>query len=103
MRVEQTIQERLKKAFQPHHLEVHNDSDQHRGGAGGESHFSVIIVSETFVDQSRIARHRALNAALADLLAEQIHALSLHPYTPDEWAQTEIAPKPPECLGGERS
>lgn len=75
------ITARLTDAFSPRELTVVDDSESHRGHAGfqegGESHFNVRIRSESFAGQSRIARHRAVHAALgADLVAE-IHALAL--------------------------
>ena len=75
------IRHRLADAFAPSHLEVVDDSERHRGHAGyqegGESHFRVTILAETFAGQSRIARHRAVHAALGPELVGQIHALSL--------------------------
>lgn len=74
------IYEKLNKAFSPQVLEVINESEHHRGHSGysdGQSHFRVKMVAADFAGQSRIARHRAVHAALgADLVAE-IHALSL--------------------------
>jgi BolA protein len=31
---------------------------------------------------------------------DQIHALALHTYTPDEWAEQGVAPASPTCKGG---
>jgi len=75
------IEEKLKAAFDPRELEVVDDSASHVGHAGapagGESHFNVRIRSAAFQGQSRVARRRAIHAALgADLIAE-IHALAL--------------------------
>lgn len=62
-------------------LEVEDDSEAHRGHAGyqegGQSHFIVVIRSDTFKGQSRVARHRAVHAALGADLIGRIHALSL--------------------------
>jgi BolA protein len=73
------ISQRLRESFAPTHLEVVNDSASHRGHAGddgsGESHFTVEIVSARFEGISRLERQRAVNAALADLLRDRIHAL----------------------------
>ena len=84
----QEITQRLQAALAPTRLEVINDSDKHRGHAGhdgsGESHFTVVVESPAFAGQSRVARQRAVNAALADLLAERIHALSIKAIAPGE-------------------
>ncbi len=72
---------KLSKAFQPDHLEVVDESELHRGHAGyqdgGQSHFRVVIGSQDFAKLSRIARHRAVHAAIGAELMGQIHALAL--------------------------
>ena len=82
------IAQRLRGALAPTRLEVINDSDRHRGHAGhdgsGESHFTVLIESPAFTGQSRLARQRAVNAALGDLLVERIHALAIKAKAPGE-------------------
>lgn len=86
--VEQAITDRLTIALAPSHLEVHNDSALHRGHMGddgsGESHFRVVIESAAFAGQSRVARQRLVNRALADLLADRIHALGIVARAPGE-------------------
>ena len=75
------IRQKLSEAFAPRELEVVDDSESHRGHAGfqegGESHFNVRIRADAFKDQSRIARHRAVHAALGPELVAQIHALAI--------------------------
>jgi BolA protein len=86
--VAEEITKRLNEALAPSHLDVRNDSAMHHGHAGddgsGESHFSVDIVSPRFAGMSRVERQRAVNAALADLLRERIHALSIKARAPEE-------------------
>ncbi|SFE61583.1 BolA family protein [Roseivivax sediminis] len=80
------IETRLRAALAPTELVVHDDSEAHRGHAGfqegGESHFHVVIRSAAFEGQSRIARHRAVHAAIGPELMGAIHALSLDLGTP---------------------
>ncbi len=75
------IRVKLEEAFNPRVLEVVDDSESHRGHAGfqegGESHFNVVIEADAFKGQSRIARHRAVHAALGKELVSEIHALAL--------------------------
>jgi BolA protein len=82
------IEKRLREALAPTRLEVINDSARHRGHAGddgsGESHFTVEIEAPVFVGMSRLARQRAVNAALGDLLRERIHALAIRARAPGE-------------------
>lgn len=82
------IEQRLVAALSPSYLAVSNDSAQHAGHMGddgsGESHFSVTIESAAFIGQSRVARQRLVNRALADLLATRIHALAIQAKAPGE-------------------
>jgi BolA protein len=81
MPVVQEIEDRLTKAFMPTRIEVVDDSESHRGHSGymegGESHFNVLIRASAFAGQSRVARHRAVHAALGPDLLGRIHALAL--------------------------
>ena len=80
----------VSAALAPVLLEVQDDSAQHAGHAGaapgGETHYSVLVVSDRFVGQDRVARHRMVNAALGDEFAQGLHALALTPRTPEEQA-----------------
>lgn len=82
------ITRRLTEALDPTQLQVIDDSEKHRGHSGhdprGESHFTVEIESPRFVGLSRVARQRAVNAALADLLKERVHALAIKARAPGE-------------------
>ncbi|MGV8951183.1 MAG: BolA family protein [Cypionkella sp.] len=74
------IRAALQQAFTPSVLEVRDDSHRHAGHAGardGRGHFNVVIVSDAFVGLSSLARHRAVYAALGDLMTTDIHALSI--------------------------
>lgn len=86
--VRRRIEDRLKAALSPLQLEIIDDSASHAGHAGarpgGESHFTVDIVSEAFAGQSRIARHRLVNHALAEELAGPVHALVIRARAPGE-------------------
>ena len=89
MTVAETIREKLTSAFAPAELVVDDESAKHAGhtGArpGGETHFNVRIVSETFAGLSRVERQRRVYAALArELRPDGIHALSLTTLTPAE-------------------
>ena len=78
----------LEEAFAPLHLAVINDSAAHHGHAGddgsGESHFTIEIESAAFAGQSRVARHRLVNAALGDIPGTRVHAVALKTWAPGE-------------------
>ncbi|AXK73568.1 BolA family transcriptional regulator [Lysobacter sp. TY2-98] len=77
----------LEAAFAPHAIEVVDESHKHAGHAGardGRGHFKVALVSDRFAGQGPLARHRAVYAALGDLMTTDIHALSIEAHTPSE-------------------
>ena len=85
------------------HLEVVNESNQHNVPPGSESHFKLVLVTDEFDGLALLARHRKVNALLADLLEGEVHALALHTYTPADWEKRfGAAPMSPPCLGGEK-
>ncbi len=78
----------MTQAFTPVVLRVVDDSARHAGHAGaqpgGETHYSVVIVAEAFRGMSRVARSRAVHAALAAEFSGGMHALALTLRTPEE-------------------
>ena len=101
MNVQTTIESKLAKEFYPEFLQVENESHMHNVPAGSESHFKVQIVSQQFEDKMLIHRHRAVNQVLSEELANQIHALSIHAFTPQEWqARGGRVNDSPLCQGG---
>ena len=85
-RVEQ-IRLRLEEAFAPESLDVDDDSHKHaghEGAKGGLGHFSVSIVSEHFNGMRVLARHRAIYAALGEMMQTDIHALAIDAVASDE-------------------
>jgi stress-induced morphogen len=88
------IEATLTRAFAPLVLSVQDDSAHHAGHSGaqegGQSHYSVLLVSAAFEGVGRVARSRAVHSALAAEFgpAEQggMHALALTLRTPEEHA-----------------
>lgn len=81
------IEAALRTAFAPQLLEVEDDSHRHAGHAGardGRGHFNVSIVSEAFAGKAPLARHRAVYAALGEMMQSDIHALAIKAQTPAE-------------------
>ncbi len=84
LRVE-AIRRRLQVAFEPLELEVFDDSHQHVGHEGardGRGHYRVRVVRAAFAGMNPVARHRAVYAALDDLLQTDIHALAIQASAP---------------------
>ena len=82
------IRTTLQAAFAPAEVTVTDDSARHAGHAGarpgGETHYSVAVVSPAFAGQSRVARSRAVHEALAGEFTSGLHALALRLQTPEE-------------------
>lgn len=76
----QMIETRLTAALAPTELRIMNDSSRHAGHSGddgsGESHFSIFIRAPQLAAMARLARHRAVHAALGDL-TQRIHAIAI--------------------------
>lgn len=102
----QKIEKLLRDQFQPLHLEVHDDSERHKGHAGaasrgfprraanstefaesgdpGGGHYRVVIVSKAFEGLSLLDQHRRVKEALRGLLGVEIHALRLKTSLPEK-------------------
>lgn len=52
-------------------------------------HFSAEVVSSAFVGVMRVQQHRLVYQALGDHMKQDIHALALKTYTPDQWPHEE--------------
>lgn len=78
----------LSEAFAPTQLEVADDSAQHAGhagaAAGGETHYTIRMVSAHFSGQSRVARWRAVHSLLDTEFRQGLHAVSLLLRAPGE-------------------
>lgn len=100
----ESIRTKLTSALAPVHLDVENESGMHNVPAGSETHFKVLVVSESFQGLSPIERHRRVHEIVREELSSGVHALSIRAMTPDEWARQggEDFRSPP-CLGGSKA
>ncbi len=67
----------IQEGMQCQHVEVMGDGH----------HFEAVIVSEAFRGKSRIQQHQLVYRALGERMREEIHALSMQTYTPEDWQQ----------------
>jgi BolA protein len=86
--VAQTIETKLRAAFEPQRLAIVDESHLHAGHAGarpeGETHFRIEVVSAKFAGKSRVDRQRMVNKVLQEELAGSVHALAMRTLAPDE-------------------
>ncbi|MFT7288226.1 MAG: BolA protein [Halieaceae bacterium] len=104
MSIETQLRARLDAQFQPSLMEIENESHRHSVPANSETHFRLVMVSESFSGKRAVSRHQQVYGELADLLAGPIHALAMHLYDPGEWRErNQPAPVSPDCLGGSKA
>jgi len=74
-------------ALSPEKIEILDESAKHIGHEGaksGDGHFFLTIISCNFYEESTMARHRMIYAALGEMMSRDIHALSIKAYTLEE-------------------
>jgi acid stress-induced BolA-like protein IbaG/YrbA len=71
-----SIASSIRQGLDCTHLEVNGDG----------AHFDAVIVSPAFAGLNRVRQHQLVYAALGDRMREEIHALSMKTYSPEEWA-----------------
>lgn len=94
------IEKAIADEYSPEVLTVENESHKHNVPENAETHFKVVCVCKSFEGMPRVKRHQAIYALCARPLDTGVHALALHLYTPNEWAEKNTAPTSPPCLGG---
>jgi BolA protein len=87
MSVAEEMHALLTQAFAPTRLAIINDSAKHSGHMGddgsGESHFTVEIEAAAFAPLNRLARQRAVIAALGDIVGQRVHAVAIKASVPN--------------------
>ena len=71
-----SIEDSIRKGLECTHLQVSGDG----------AHFEAVIVSPAFAGLTRVRQHQLVYGALGERMREEIHALSMKTYSPEEWA-----------------
>jgi len=71
-----SIEDSIRNGLACTHLEVRGDG----------AHFEAVIVSPAFAGLPRVRQHQLVYGALGERMREEIHALSMKTYSPEEWA-----------------
>ena len=103
MNVQQSIESKLTEALQPVFLDVLNESHMHSVPANSETHFKVVVVSPDFETLRLVQRHQRVYQTLQAELSGGVHALALHTFSPDEWAERQQVQPSPQCMGGSKA
>jgi acid stress-induced BolA-like protein IbaG/YrbA len=67
-----------------------NMTTEHLTVVGDGQHFEAVVVSDAFAGKSRVQRHQLVFQTLGDRMRDEIHALSIKPFTPQEWAARPV-------------
>jgi BolA protein len=78
------IKQRLNAYFTSDKVEVFDSR-------GTGDHFSVIVISEKFINVSLVDRHRMIYSIFEDKIVTDIHALQIQAYTLEEWKKKKIS------------
>ena len=71
-----SIEQSIRAHLACTHLEVKGDG----------THFEAVVVSPEFAGLNRVRQHQLVYRALGERMREEIHALSMRTFSPDEWA-----------------
>ena len=71
----ESIRQSIEQGMTTTHLSVNGDG----------RHFEAVVVSEEFTGKNRVQRHQRVYQTLGDRMREEIHALSMKTFTPQEW------------------
>ena len=94
--IQDTIKKTLIKEFNPSVLKIVNESYMHSVPKNAETHFKLLIVSDSFNNISLVKRHQIIYKSLEDIM-KQIHALSINSYDEAEYSKNPIILDSPNC------
>jgi len=88
MSTKDIVQEKIQASISVKEIDITDDSEAHRGHAGyregGETHFTVRVVSPDFEGLGAVKRHKMIYSILKEELEGQIHALAIKAIAPSE-------------------
>ena len=53
-------------------------------------HFEAVIVSPAFSGLNMVKQHQLVYTALGDLMKQEVHALQLKTYSPEQWSLKNV-------------
>jgi acid stress-induced BolA-like protein IbaG/YrbA len=68
-------------------IEAGFDKADVRVSSDDNTHFEAVVVAREFEGKRSLARHQLIYKCLGSLMGNEIHALSIRAFTPDEWQQ----------------
>lgn len=95
----QTLETLFQEQLHPTHLEIIDESQQHRARSQEATHLKIIIASERFQGLLTVKRHQLVYQLLGDEFSKGLHAVTLHLFTPTEWTENATVHPSPKCQG----
>ena len=92
----QSILNVLNNKLAIEHLFLENESSMHNVPANSETHFKLIVVSDDFIELTKVKRHQLIYTVLAEIMNE-IHALSIQTFTLQEYKASPKIHSSPDC------
>lgn len=53
------------------------------------THYAALVISDAFAGMRPLARHQLVYRCLGARMGQEIHAMSIRAYTPEEWRKLE--------------
>ena len=75
---------------------LENESGMHNVPIDSETHFKLIIVSDDFVEMTKVKRHQIIYQSLVKTM-KKIHALSIQAFTIEEFNRNPLILSSPDC------
>lgn len=106
--VESVIAKKVQ-SLEPDFFELVNESHNHSApknsiSKNNETHFKLLLVSESFQGLNRVQRQRKIYELLSDELKNGVHALTMRLLTPEEYSSEKESKAftSPNCHGGSK-
>ena len=75
---------------------LENESLMHNVPLDSETHFKLVIVSDDFIEMTKVKRHQLIYQILVETM-KKIHALSIQAFTIAEYNKNPMILSSPEC------
>ena len=86
----------LNSALNVESMFLENESAMHNVPIDSETHFKLVIVSDDFVEMTKVKRHQLIYQTLVETM-KKIHALSIQAFTIDEFKTNPVILSSPDC------
>ena len=86
----------LNSALKVESIILENESAMHNVPINSETHFKLVIVSDDFIEMTKVKRHQLVYQILVETM-KKIHALSIQAFTIQEFNANPVILSSPDC------